>query len=207
MPDTRALLSSGLTELNLDFSSEQLQQLLDYIALMQKWNGTHNLTTIKTEEDIATLHFLDSLSIADWIIGNTILDVGAGAGLPSIPLAIACPEKHFTLVDSSSKRVAFLQTVKASLNLNNVAAIHSRIEDLQSRAFEHIVSRAFSSLKQFVESSHHVLGDNGNWLAMKGQHPTEELAELDSKMTAEAIELSVPGLDAERYLVVIKQIS
>jgi 16S rRNA (guanine527-N7)-methyltransferase len=200
-----ATLDHGITTLGLNIAQPVQQKLLDYLALLAKWNKVHNLTAVRDAEDMVTLHLLDSLAILPHITGNRLLDVGSGAGLPGIPIALARPEVQVTVLDSSHKKTTFLRQVKAELGLDNLQVICSRVEQYQpAEKFQLIVSRAFSDLAEFVKLTSNLVAEHGVWLAMKGVHPYDEIAQLDSMQT-EVLPLQVPGLDAQRHLVVLKK--
>jgi 16S rRNA (guanine527-N7)-methyltransferase len=200
-----ATLDHGITTLGLNIAQPVQQKLLDYLALLAKWNKVHNLTAVRDAEDMVTLHLLDSLAILPHITGNRLLDVGSGAGLPGIPIALARPEVQVTVLDSSHKKTTFLRQAKAELGLDNLQVICSRVEQYQpAEKFQLIVSRAFSDLAEFVKLTSNLVAEHGVWLAMKGVHPYDEIAQLDSMQT-EVLPLQVPGLDAQRHLVVLKK--
>lgn len=180
------------------------QQLADYLALLQKWNKTYNLTSIDDPAVMTTRHIADSLSISPFLIGQRILDVGTGAGLPGIPLALSHPDKEFFLLDSNGKKIRFLQHVVQTLKLNNVHPVQARVEKFNSTAcFSTIMSRAFSSLADFVAKTRHLCCPDGLLLAMKGTYPTDELTALGNEFKVTVHPLTVPGLQAERHLVCI----
>ncbi len=202
------LLKSGLAEMSLDIDSVKQQKLLDYVALIHKWNQVHNLTAVRDSLDMVTLHLLDSLSVLPYITCQTLLDVGAGAGLPSIPLAICLPDLQVTAIDAVQKKVSFMRQVKAQLHLDNFHVVHGRIEDQDVKQlnagnmFEVITSRAFSEIGLFIKLTKHLLAKDGQWLAMKGVIPEHEfkksgIAPADIKV------LKVAGLEAERHLITI----
>ena len=208
----RAKLEAGLQEMGLQVTAEQRQKLLDYVALIYKWNQVHNLTAVREPMDMVTLHILDSLSVLPHIDCKRLLDVGAGAGLPSIPLAICLPELQVTAIDAVQKKVSFMRQVKAQLGLTNFNVIHGRIEEQEvpskdmSEKFDVITSRAFSEIGLFVKLTKHLLADGGKWLAMKGVIPQQEF-DKSGIQPVEVKVLKVAGLDAERHLIVLKQIS
>lgn len=194
-------LSDGLSKMGIQVSEPQQQHLLDYLALMVKWNKVYNLTAIRDPDEMVSRQLLDSLSILPWVSGKRILDVGTGAGLPGIPLAIALPESDFTLLDSNGKKTRFVQQAVAELGLQNVRVLHARVEALgQEAGFDVITSRAFASLQDFVSLTKYLLAEDGVWLAMKGQADREE-GELPAGLEITIHRLSVPGCQAERHLV------
>ncbi len=200
MKACRTILESGLTTLNLPHTAEQIDQLLAFIKLIAKWNKAYNLTAVRNNEDMARLHILDSLAILPHIEGKRVIDIGTGAGLPGIPLAIFLPEVEFVLLDSNAKKTRFVQQVILELKLKNVNVIHSRAEDYQpEQGFDTVTTRAFASLPDMVKLIAHLLNPNGVLLAMKGQIPEVELAEMNAQITL--IPISVPEVEAERCLV------
>lgn len=188
------------------FYPEHAANLQAYLDLLLKWNKVYNLTSITDSQQMISKHILDSLALLPFITGKRVLDVGTGAGLPGIPLAILLPQHHFTLLDSNGKKMRFLQQVKQSLQLNNVELQTLRIEQFHpNKKFDIITSRAFSQLQDFVVQSQQCLADNGHWLAMKGQHPQNEIAALGDSVQVSVQSLSIPGLDAQRHLVIMKR--
>lgn len=191
--------------MGLDTDARRIGRLQDYIALMRKWNRVHNLTAIEGDMAMVTHHLLDSLAIMRYLHGDRILDVGSGAGLPGIPLAIYQSERNFTLLDASAKRVRFLRQCTLQLNLVNVAAVHARVERYtHAGGFDTVVSRAFATLADFVLAASHLLAPGGRLLAMKGRDPREELTALpDGFRICGVHALNIPGMDAHRHLVEI----
>jgi 16S rRNA (guanine527-N7)-methyltransferase len=204
MEACRKILVSGLKSLNLSLSDDQIEQLLGFIKLMEKWNKAYNLTAIRDREAMVRLHLLDSLAIAPFIKGKRVIDIGTGAGLPGIPLAIYCPEIEFVLLDSNAKKTRFVQQAIVELKLKNVSVCHNRVEDFHpEKGFDIVMTRAFAGLSDIVELTAHLLNKDGVLLAMKGQIP--ELPKLESaKITL--IPVNVPGITAERCLVRIQLI-
>lgn len=197
-------LTHGLKELDIEVGQAQSELLLRYLNLVVKWNRVHNLTAIREPLDMVSLHLLDSLAIVPFLRARSILDVGTGAGLPGIPLAIAMPESRVTLLDTSSKRTAFLTQAVSELGLDNASVVNARVEQWQGGPFDIIVSRAFSELRDFVEASQHLLVAGGTFAAMKGVRPDAEIAELPPSFFVTRVEaLKVPGVNAERHLVMI----
>lgn len=197
-------LAQGLAALPPALDDNVRQKLLDYLALLEKWNKVHNLTAVRDPMDMVTLHLLDSLSVLPYIHGERLLDVGSGAGLPGIPLALALPELQVTVLDSSHKKASFLRQAKAVLGIANLTVVCGRVEQFQPPAkFDVIISRAFSDLAEFVRLTRHLRAYTGVWLAMKGVHPYDELARIEG-LVAEVLPLQVPGLDAQRHLVTLK---
>ena len=205
----QAKLEAGLLEAGLNLPESVCQKLLDYLALIQKWNKVHNLTAVRDPEEMVTLHLLDSLSVLPHIKSGRLLDVGSGAGLPGIPLALCLPDLQVTVMDSSHKKASFMRQVKAELNISNLEVVCGRVEDYQpEQLFDIVISRAFSDLNQFVTLTKHLCKVDGQWLAMKGVHPYDELAQLDTvpaqAIPAKVVPLKVPGLQAQRHLVFLK---
>jgi len=206
----RAKLEAGLQEMGVAITPDQQQKLIDYVALIYKWNQVHNLTAVREPLDMITLHILDSLSVLPYIDCKRLLDVGAGAGLPSIVLAICLPGLQVTAIDAVQKKVSFMRQVKAQLGLTNFNVIHGRIEAQEvpskdmAEKFDVIISRAFSEIGLFVKLTKHLLAADGKWLAMKGVIPQHEF-DKSGLQPSEIKVLKVAGLDAERHLIVLKQ--
>jgi 16S rRNA (guanine527-N7)-methyltransferase len=202
-----AMLAVGIDALGLATREFQRKQLLTYLALIGKWNQIYNLTAVPDENEMVTQHLLDSLSIVPHLASGDFLDVGSGAGLPGIPVAIALPERDVTLLDSNQKKVAFLQQAAIELGLRNVTVCAARVEGWRpDRGFGVIASRAFSNLGEFVAKSRHLLGPHGVLAAMKGAHPHAEVERLPEEFRVRAVKrLSVPGLAAERHLVLVER--
>jgi len=204
----RQRLHQGLIALGLRLSDAQLDRLLDYLDLLGKWNKRYNLTAITDPEKMLCYHLLDSLSIYSWVkTANSALDVGTGAGLPGIPLAIAMPDMKWTLLDSNGKKTRFLQQALAHCNINNAAVVKSRVEDYHaSEPFDIIVSRAYASLSGFVESVKHLSQPETRLLTMKTSLDSAEAGALDgTKYLIEEIELQIPGISSKRSLVMARQ--
>lgn len=181
-------------------------QFTQYLDLLEEWAQVVNLTAIKNRQEMEILHLQDSLSVLPYITGPRLIDVGTGAGFPGMVLAIARPELEVTLLDSVGKKTRFLQQVKARLKLTQVTIVNSRVEDYDPELkFDQVISRAFSNLTKFVQCTEHLCKPNGQFLAMKGIVPTEEIEALPEKFKVSAIHpLKVPGLNAERHLIVIE---
>jgi len=199
------LLEQKLKSANYVVTAEQHEKLLNYIELLHKWNQTYNLTSVRDPQDMITQHILDSLSITPYLHGKRLLDVGTGAGLPGIPLAITQPGRHFTLLDSNGKKTRFLIHAQQQLGLNNIEVVQTRVEQYQPEyCFDSIMSRAFSMIKDFLEKTEHLCRKDGHFLAMKGQYPAEELNKLGKQFTVkEAHSIKVLHLDAQRHLIEI----
>jgi len=211
MRELDAPLRRGLAELALTLEDAQIQQLLDYLGLLAKWGRVYNLTALLTPPEMLTHHLLDSLAIVKPLLGQglpealRILDVRSGAGLPGVVLAICCPAWQVDCVDAVAKKAAFVQQVAASLRLPNLRGRHARVEQLTD-LYPVVTSRAFASLADFTRWSDGALAPGGVWLAMKGKHPADEIAQLPPSLQVFHVEpLAVPGLAAERCLVWLKR--
>lgn len=207
MSDALTTLKAGVAELGLDLSSVQLDQLMAYLGLIQKWNKVYNLTALRDPADMLSHHLLDSLTAIAPLMRHTqgqairVLDVGSGGGLPGVVLAICMPELDVSCVDTVAKKAAFVQQVAVSLKLPNLRGIHARVESLTD-PYQVICSRAFASLPDFVTWSRSALAEGGVWMAMKGKHPQEEINALPEGVKVFHVEpLTVPGLDVERCMV------
>jgi 16S rRNA (guanine527-N7)-methyltransferase len=204
MESCRHILETGLDKLQISWSDEQIGRLIAFLKLIEKWNKAYNLTAIRHREDMARLHLLDSLAVLPYIKGGRVIDIGTGAGLPGIPLAIFLPDTQFTLLDSNAKKTRFVQQAVLELKLGNVGACHSRVEAFQSeQQYDTVITRAFAALPAIIQSTAHLLNEQGVLLAMKGQNPRDELAEV--KVKSSIIPLEMPGIDAERCLVIIQK--
>ena len=197
-------LAAGLAELGLDLSDAVQHKLLAFRDLLLKWNKTYNLTALRDPEQAISHHLLDSLAILPHVGTGPLLDVGSGGGLPGIPLAIARPGLSVGMVDTVQKKASFLQQASIELGLKNVTVHHARVEEMQGQ-YAQVSSRAFADLGLFVSLTRHLLAPGGRWLAMKGVRPDDEIAALPADITVEAIiSLTVPGLEAERHLIILK---
>ena len=196
-------LQQGLKELGLNIPADRQQKLLDYLQLMLKWNKAYNLTAIREMDSMVIRHLLDSLSIMPYISKSPILDVGTGAGLPGIPLALCLPDYQFVLLDSNGKKTRFLTQAKIELGIENIEVIHSRIEEYQpSYGFEIITCRAFAALNTILDRTQHLVTSGTRVMAMKGKEELPELAEGFVQVAQH--ELQVPWLNEERRLLEIK---
>jgi 16S rRNA (guanine527-N7)-methyltransferase len=200
-------LKRGLIALGLTLERDIQQRLLDYIALIEKWNRVYNLTAIREPEKMVSRHLLDSLAVAPHLHAKRLLDVGSGAGLPGIPLALAKPDTHVTLLDSNHKKAAFLNQAVIELKLKNADVCSERVESWQTQnRFDVIISRAFSDMGEFVRITRHLLAPGGMFAAMKGLHPYEEIDKLPPGCKVQQVlPLAIPGLEGARYLVLIGQ--
>jgi 16S rRNA (guanine527-N7)-methyltransferase len=202
------LLTDGVQELGLDLTAAQIGQLLDYLALLVKWNAVYNLTSVRDPVQMVTMHLLDSLAaVPAFASAARVLDVGAGGGLPGIVLAIARPSMQVALIDTVHKKTAFLTQVKAELGLANVTVHTARVEQLQvPHQFDVITSRAFADLSDFVNWSGHLLADGGQFIALKGVAPIDEQQRLPAQWAVHELRpLKVPGMAAERHLIFIRK--
>lgn len=200
------LLSAGLhTLFGEEPVSAQVDQLLAYLELLVQWNASYNLTAVRDPLEMISRHLLDSLSVLPWVHGEHLLDAGTGAGLPGIPLAIVRPELFVTLLDSTGKKIRFLRHVKRQLKLENIRPVQARLESWQVEEMPScIISRAFSNLAVFVETSRHLAARDTLLLAMKGKYPATELADLPDWTEVRSVEkLQVPGLQEDRHLVIM----
>ena len=199
------VLRDGLERLALPLPDGAASALLAYVELLARWNRTYNLTAVRNPVEMVTRHVLDSLAVMPWMQAGRLMDAGAGAGLPGIPLAIANPSLEVTPVDSAGKKIRFMNHVKRQLELANVHPLHARVEQLEpAEPFEAVISRAFTSLESFATSVRHVVGRNGRLLAMKGHFPEDEIDGLPNWVRVDAVEkIVVPGLHENRHLVIM----
>ena len=201
----QARLEQGIAAMGLSLPAGAVARLLDYQALLERWNAAYNLTAIRDPAEMVTRHLLDSLAILPHVTGTTLADLGTGPGLPGIVLAIAAPERQILLVDSNGKKVRFLREAIRTLQLNGVRAMQARVEEVEGQ-YDCITARAFASLADMLGWGGHLLAPHGRWLAMKGKPPTEELPGVPAGFAVASIHaLTVPGLDAERHLVVLRR--
>jgi len=204
--NAEAQLSKGLGDLGLTVSLEAQHSLLQYLALLAKWNRTYNLTAIREPSRLVTHHVLDSLAVLPFLEGTSVVDVGSGAGLPGIPLAVARPEWRVVLLDSSHKKTAFLRQAVLELKLEGTEVVTERAERWRpAQLFDIAISRAFSDLPGFVSAARHLCRVGGSLAAMKGVHPDEELAQLgEDARIRKVVDLHVPGVRASRHLVLLE---
>jgi 16S rRNA (guanine527-N7)-methyltransferase len=200
-----ATLKSGAAELGVSLSDDAARKMLRVLDQLDEWNQKMNLTAIRDRPQQLTKHLLDSLSVVKHLHGSRVIDIGTGAGFPGLPLAIALPEMHFTLLDSTAKKLKFIDHVTALLALENVETVHSRAEAFQPKyRYDVVISRAVGAVDTFVKWAGHLCVGGGRLLAMKGRYPTDELTKLPSGWKLATVHrLSVPGLDEERHLVEI----
>ena len=198
-------LAQGLAAMGLEVPAAAQEKLLAYAALLEKWNKTYSLTALRGADKAVSHHLLDSLAVLPHVPAGTLLDVGSGGGMPGIPLAIVLPELAVTLIDSNSKKTAFLRQAAIELRLSNVNVHCGRVEQYHpSLPFSAITSRAFAELTDFVVLSRHLLAADGVWLAMKGVRPEAEIAALPAGVRVRAVHpLQVPGVEGERHVVIL----
>ena len=199
----QAQLENGIAALGLELPGMAVDRLLDYQALLQRWNAAYNLTAVREPEQMISRHLLDSLAILPYVRGASLADLGTGPGLPGIVLAIAAPGRQILLVDSNGKKVRFLREAIRSLKLEGVSAVQSRVEAVEGQ-FDCVTARAFASLADMLGWGGHLLAPDGLWLAMKGKRPDDELPGVPAGFSVRATRvLAVPGLDGERHLLEI----
>ena len=211
-PGLRSALQRASEALSLDFGGDSLDALLQYLSLLQRWNGTYNLTSVRDPAQMLSLHLADCLAVMNPLRRQLaaqatarLLDVGSGAGLPGAVIAAMNPSIDVTCIDTVGKKAAFIQQVAAELGLRNLHSVHARVEQWSAAPFDIVASRAFASLVGFVSLTRKHLAPSGAWLAMKGKRPDDELAQLPAGVDVFHVEpLSVPGLDAERCIVWMK---
>jgi 16S rRNA (guanine527-N7)-methyltransferase len=205
-PGLEERLESGLEELGVAVGPQGLARLIQYVALLDKWNRVYNLTAIRDNEKAVSVHLLDCLAVVPYLRGNRVLDAGSGAGLPGIPIALARPDIRVTLLDSSQKKAAFLRQAVAELQLRNAAIVCERAESWRPpERFDCIVSRAFAELSEFVRLTQNLLEPGGVFAAMKGVYPHEEIEKLPRQVRVIQVQrLLVPGLAAERHVVLME---
>lgn len=206
------LLQNGLHGMALSMSTEQQQRLLQYVFLLNKWNKTYNLTAVREPERMIGLHIIDSLAVLQHLGGATmVLDVGSGAGLPGIPIAIARVDVQVSMLDSLQKKTAFIRQAIGEIGLQNAAVVCERVEQFQPiKKFDIVISRAFAELTDFVSGAAHLVATGGQMLAMKGVYPHEEIERLSKNLDASCcvdtvIKLNVPQVEGERHLVILKK--
>ena len=199
-------LAQGIAELRLELPDEARRRLLDYLALVRKWNKVYNLTAVRDEEKMISHHLLDCLAVVPHVAAARIVDVGSGAGLPGIPLAVALPRSQVTLLEASHKKAAFLRQALIELGVANADVVCERVESWHPQVgYDVVISRAFSALPEFAAAAGHLCAQGGVMAAMKGVYPHEELAQLPAGMRLRGvISLAVPGLGAERHLVMLQ---
>jgi 16S rRNA (guanine527-N7)-methyltransferase len=198
-------LDAGIEALGLDLPGDAPARLLAYLDLLLRWNAAYNLTAVRDPAEMVTRHLLDSLTVVPFVRGSTLADLGSGAGLPGIPLAIADPSRSVLLVDSNGKKARFMREAVRRLGLDAVHVAHCRVEALDGH-FDCVTARAWTSIADMLSQGGRLLAPGGRWLALKGRVPHEEIDALPAGFRVAAIErLAVPGLDAERHLVVLER--
>ena len=190
-----------IDQTDLSITSQQIDQLIDYVEMLNKWNKAYNLTAVRDPSEMLIKHIMDSLVVSPYLVGNTFIDVGTGPGLPGIPLAIINPDKQFDLVDSLGKRIRFLKQVQFELKLKNIQPIQSRIEEYNQKKFDGVISRAFASLQDMLTWCKHLPNQQGSFYALKS---SDLDAIPEGFILKQNIKLSVPELDAERRLMIIE---
>tara|TARA_R110000868_G_scaffold282629_1_gene542927 strand:- start:1262 stop:1900 length:639 start_codon:yes stop_codon:yes gene_type:complete len=200
-----AQLTSCLRNSDLVPNQEQIEKLVAFVLLMHKWNKAYNLTSVREPEQMLIKHIVDSIVVAPFLSQSQYIDVGTGPGLPGIPLAIMCPDKNFILLDSLGKRVRFMKQVAYELKLDNIQPVQSRVEDfIPTVKIDGVISRAFASLKDMLHWCQHLVDSQGVFMALKGQFPADEIAEIGEKFSlVESIKLNVPDLVGERHIIKI----
>ena len=197
-------LQQGLHEMGIKLPPSSEKKLLDFLELLEKWNKTYNLTAVRDPEQMVPRHLLDSLSVLPYLQGPRVLDIGTGAGLPGIPLALARPDMEFTLLDSNAKKTRFATQALHALGLKNVAVVQERVEKFHpEQKFDTLIARAFASIPDMLAASRHLCTPNGRFLVMKGVFPQEELAAVTDGYRAEVKALKIPGLEAARHMVIL----
>lgn len=196
-----------MAKTSIILSDHQKQQLISYVEMLNKWNKAYNLTSVRDPNEMIVKHILDSLVVAPHLEGDNYIDVGTGPGLPGVILAIAHPDKHFVLLDSLGKRIRFLNQVKLNLKLTNITPVQSRVEKyIPEIPFDGVLSRAFASLKDMVDWCQHLVDHSGCFIALKGQFPEQEIEQLPASIVyQDKVVLTVPELDAERHLIILKK--
>ena len=190
-----------IDQTDLSITSQQIDQLIDYVEMLNKWNKAYNLTAVRDPSEMLIKHIMDSLVVSPYLVGNTFIDVGTGPGLPGIPLAIINPDKQFDLVDSLGKRIRFLKQVQFELKLQNIQPIQSRIEEYNEKKFDGVISRAFASLQDMLTWCKHLPNQQGSFYALKGS----DIDAIPEGFTLKQnIKLTIPELNAERRLMIIQ---
>ena len=204
-----SLLRQGVAGMGLVLPEAAMEQLASYLELLVKWNRVYNLTAIRDESKLVSHHLLDSLAVVGHLPDGNIVDIGSGAGLPGIPIAVACPGRAVTLLDSNHKKSAFLQQAVAELGLSNTRVVTDRAEAYRpTELFKTVISRAFSDLADFVKLAGHLCAADGVMIAMKGLHPDDEIARVaESWQVSKTVRLDIPQLEASRHLIFLRPLS
>ena len=204
--DNKQQLQEGLQSMGLSLTTAQQLLLLEYVALLKKWNSTYNLTALRDEHTMISHHVLDSLTLLPYIQhAQTLMDVGSGGGMLGIPTAICRPDLQITLLDANTKKTSFLQQAVIELGLHNVSVASGRVEAMHDKKVDVVTSRAFAELADFISLTKHLLNENGYWAAMKGVYPYEELEHVPASVMVEKVDkLTVPMLNAERHMVIMR---
>lgn len=198
-------LAIGLERMQIEVTDDQCEALASYVALLVKWNRVINLTAVRDPHGMVHRHILDSLAVQEYIDRESLIDVGAGAGLPGVPLAILKPHLNVTLIDSVAKKTRFIQQAAAELKLNNITVLHSRVEEVQQQA-ELVIARAFAAPEKLADLTHHLLPNGGRLLAMVGQLPEREVLEKISGFSLiKTAKLTIPDETAERNIVILQR--
>lgn len=206
MVDLAVELRAGLAKLGIETSELQQQQLLDFVLLLKKWNKVFNLTALDREDEMLRLHILDSLAVQPFVSGKRVIDIGSGAGLPGIPLAIINPKIHFTLLDSNGKKTRFITQAFAQLKLKNVDVVHGRCEQFHpSEQYDCVMARAFAAAPKAVDLIQHLLADNGEIVLLKSRQACEEVQQLPDIYDKRIETFTVPNLNAERNVLILKK--
>lgn len=205
LSDLKPLLVDGLAAMNLSPAAQTVESLLEYVALLLRWNVAYNLTAVRDPREVLVRHILDSLAITPYVRGATLADVGSGAGLPGIPLALLYPQCEVVLIDANGKKARFLREAIRTLCLTNVRVEQQRVESVRG-SFDCVTARAFATLSEMLALGGQLLAPDGIWLALKGRYPEEEIATLPAGFKLESFaRLQVPGLNAERHLIILRK--
>ncbi len=204
-----AAFDRALASLDLSVTDQQKNQLIDFVLLIHKWNKAYNLTSVRDPQQMLIKHIIDSIVVAPYLTKSRYIDVGTGPGLPGIPLSIMHPDKHFVLLDSLGKRVRFMKQAGFEMGLTNIEPVQSRVEQYQSDLpLDGVLSRAFASIKDMLHWCQHLVDSKGEFLALKGQYPEQEIALLPEGFeVVESVELDIPALDGDRHLIKIRKVS
>ena len=199
----------AVVSLDVDVSEQQKDQLIKFVLLIHKWNKAYNLTSVRDPQQMLIKHIIDSIVVAPYLTKSRYIDVGTGPGLPGIPLSIMHPDKHFVLLDSLGKRVRFMKQAGFEMGLTNIEPVQSRVEQYQSDLpLDGVLSRAFASIKDMLHWCQHLVDSKGEFLALKGQYPEQEIALLPEGFeVVESVELDIPALDGDRHLIKIRKVS